>query len=95
MPLDLRDTHGQYVLVSNLSALGNQAVDFLSNKSSLVDRIMPMTSFREELTTTLSLKRPMSSPDLEILLKYLARDMGMIAYDHNVGFLRVPRHRNR
>ena len=48
-----------------------------------------MSLFKQEAAKALAIKGDLTNGDLNIVLKYLARDKGLVAYDSQVG--RTPR----
>ena len=61
----------------------------MANKSNQVDRIFPMSHFRAEVAKAMKLVLGISGYDLDILLKYLARDKSAIFYDDQVDIVNV------
>ena len=56
----------------------------MNGYTSRVDRLLPLNAFVEQITDVLDRSHEMTNDDLKILLVYLARDMGMIAYNEQV-----------
>ena len=56
----------------------------MSHKSSQVDRIHPLSAFRKEAAEAVNSKGGLTDGDLDVLLKYLARDKKEIVYDREV-----------
>ena len=54
------------------------------HRAGRVDRIMPMNEFKRVLNDSLGLATSMSNADLKVLLTYLSRDRGELAYTDHV-----------
>ena len=61
----------------------------MSYKISQVDRIHSLDTFREEVAQLMNRKGGLTKGDLNVLLKFLARDMKEIVYDREVSPLSV------
>lgn len=59
----------------------SQILSHLNQGKPQVDRVYTMSMFRKNVTTTLSLKNEVTDTDLNIILKFLARDKRAIVYD--------------
>ncbi|KAL8897149.1 MAG: hypothetical protein Q9207_007354 [Kuettlingeria erythrocarpa] len=59
-------------------------VTYLRRRRSQVDRILTREMFRRESASTLSVTNELSDSDVAVLLKYLARDRRILAYDDHV-----------
>lgn len=57
----------------------------LSRSSSKIDLIYSKESFANEFGNVLSRESQLSATDFDVLLLYLSRDVGAIAYDGEVG----------
>ena len=59
----------------------------MAKKSNQVDRIHGLEAFRKEVAQALKIPNEMTDGDLNIILRFLARDKGEIIYDCEVSFL--------
>lgn len=73
---------GRFVVVANVEEVMKQVLNIISTKTTRVEKIYSKDIFCKELADSLhETSQPLSSTDLDILLKYLARDKQLIAYD--------------
>ncbi len=56
----------------------------MSHKGNLVDRIHSLEEFRKEAACAINIKDGLTDGDLNIIIRYLARDKREIAYDREV-----------
>jgi hypothetical protein len=56
----------------------------MAERMNLVDRIYPRQMFVKEASRALELRGDLTDCDLSILLKFLARDKGLLVYDDQV-----------
>ncbi|KAL8705162.1 MAG: hypothetical protein Q9201_001699 [Fulgogasparrea decipioides] len=56
----------------------------LQRRNSQLDRLLPMTMFNKDAAIALGFANELDDQDLEILLKYLARDRQALVYDDHV-----------
>ena len=56
----------------------------MADRMNLVDRIYPRQIFVREASTALELRSDLTDSDLGVLLKFLARDKGLVVYDDQV-----------
>ena len=59
----------------------------LTEGKAQVDRVYTMRMFRKEVTRILNLKAEVTDIDLNIILKFLARDKGAIFYDREASIV--------
>ena len=59
----------------------------MSYKSNQVDRVQPLEIFRREAAQVINTKDGLTDSDLDVLMKFLARDKGEIAYDYEASLL--------
>lgn len=76
----------ELVLVENLKEAADRVVkQTLGGSRSKMDLIYSKEHFTEEFATVLNKDSGLSSADFDVLLLYLSRDIGAIAYDGKVG----------
>ena len=56
----------------------------MADRTNLVDRIYPRQMFAKEASQALELQSDLMDSDLGVLLKFLARDKGLVVYDDQV-----------
>jgi charged multivesicular body protein 7 len=81
---------GSFVILSNVELAGKEVLEQVDQFSSRVGRIYSKDMFQEEFGHVFSEERALSSQDMEVLLKYLSRDKGAVAYDGNVVKFSAP-----
>lgn len=81
---------GRFVFMAHVEEASSTILAGLSVNDRLVDRIYPMSSFRQECARLLGLKNGLHDNDLKILLVSLARDQGAIVYSHDVVKFTLP-----
>ena len=59
----------------------------MSTRQSRVDKILPMSVFKNEVASALGLTDNLTDDDLMILLYYLSRDVGFLAFEPLVLYL--------
>ena len=68
--------------------LGQEAaarvVSRMADRMNLVDRIYPRQMFVKEASRALELRGELTDCDLGVLLRFLARDKGLLVYDDQV-----------
>ena len=76
------------MLVLNLCLLDQNAAKkimaFMGKKSGRMDRVYPLILFKKDAAKVLGIKGDLTEADLTVVLKYLAREKGLIAYDSQV-----------
>ena len=80
---------GRFVIMPNIERAASRVMAKMTTMTNIVDRILPMHTFREEASNALGLNRPLSDSDLAVLLKTLSRDKGSIVCDERVVKLRA------
>ncbi|KAI9745579.1 MAG: hypothetical protein M1818_001113 [Claussenomyces sp. TS43310] len=72
---------GQLVLLTNVEAAARELRNRTEAQMSRTDSIYTRELFSQEFSTIISDDHPMSADDIEVLLRFLSRDKGMITYD--------------
>ena len=72
---------GQYVVMENLEAASKVLTDRMAGRTSIFDRVFTKNQFRTEFGTELVPGQRLSDKDLDVLLRFLSRDKGLIEYD--------------
>lgn len=72
---------GRYVVLRNLEAAAQQLVGDVTYKPSRFDRIFTRAQFQQTKASNIFGGQPISETDLDVLLRFLSRDKGLIAYD--------------
>ncbi|KAL8755785.1 MAG: hypothetical protein Q9184_004694 [Pyrenodesmia sp. 2 TL-2023] len=83
-------TPKEFVLIPNIEETYPKLVTYLQKRRSHVDRILTWEMFRKDSATAVGVTNELSDSDLEVLLKYLARDKRILAYDNHVVKLAAP-----
>ncbi|CAF9914300.1 MAG: hypothetical protein HETSPECPRED_001944 [Heterodermia speciosa] len=71
----------QYVIVSNVEEAAAQVISRMTGRTNLVDRIYPKHIFAREVSKALGMQSDLTGNDFEVMLRFLARDKGVLAYD--------------
>ncbi|MCJ1378471.1 hypothetical protein MMC17_001570 [Xylographa soralifera] len=79
---------GRYVLVGNVEKAATKIMKAMDVHISRIGRILPMHVFAAEIARTLERLNGLSDDDLNILLVYLSRDKGYLAYNAHTVKLR-------
>ena len=79
------------ILLTEIKEAARKVIAQMSYKGNQVDRIYSLDSFRKEVAQAISNKDGLTDDDLNVLLRYLARDKKEIVYDHEVSILRTQR----
>ena len=53
----------------------------ITDRTNLVDRIYPKHMFAREVSKALGMQSDLTGNDFEVMLRFLARDQGVLAYD--------------
>jgi charged multivesicular body protein 7 len=69
------------VIVSNLEEACKEIVQRISQQTSRTEKVYSKRLFSQEFANVLGSKHPMSQADIDVLLKFMARDMCVISYD--------------
>ncbi|TVY18641.1 Uncharacterized protein LARI1_G002879 [Lachnellula arida] len=72
---------GGVVVLSNVEAAAKEFVKRIEGKRSRTDRIYSKAAFREEFGDVLGNERGLSESDFEVILRFLGRDKGLVAWD--------------
>ncbi|KAK7417051.1 hypothetical protein QQX98_004812 [Neonectria punicea] len=83
---------GQFVVVKNLEAAAKELGDLMADKSSRFDRIFTKAQFQKAFSATLVQGQRLSDKDLDLFLKFLERDKGIIEYDGQTIRVQGPEH---
>lgn len=81
---------GKLVILQNLEGASKALSEQASQCSSRTDRIMSRRTFNETYGRILGSGRPLSTGDTDVLLRFLARDKGLIAFDGQTVKLKGP-----
>ncbi|KAL9603631.1 MAG: hypothetical protein Q9179_002118 [Wetmoreana sp. 5 TL-2023] len=73
-----------FVLIPNVEEGAGKVLAHLQRRNSQLDRLLPMTMFNKDAAIALGFANELDDQDLEILLKYLARDRQALVYDDHV-----------
>ncbi|KAL8787416.1 MAG: hypothetical protein Q9195_007791 [Heterodermia aff. obscurata] len=71
----------QYVIVSNVEEAAAQVMSRMTDRTNLVDRIYPKHIFASEVSKALGMQNDLTDNDFEVMLRFLARDKGVLNYD--------------
>jgi charged multivesicular body protein 7 len=72
---------GQYVIVKNMEAAAKELGDLMADKVSRFDRVFSRAQFQKAFSAVLVKDQRLTDTDLDVLLKFLSRDKGVIEYD--------------
>ncbi|KAI8666151.1 hypothetical protein NCS57_00839100 [Fusarium keratoplasticum] len=72
---------GKYVVVKNVEAAAKELGDLMAERSSRFDRVFSKAQFQKAFSTALVKDQRLTDTDLDVLLKFLSRDKGVIEYD--------------
>ncbi|CAM1511065.1 Fc.00g085780.m01.CDS01 [Cosmosporella sp. VM-42] len=72
---------GQYVVIKNVEGAAKELGDLMAEKSSRFDRIYTKAQFQKAFSAALVKDQRLSEKDLDVLLKFLSRDKGVVEYD--------------
>ncbi|KAF5013537.1 hypothetical protein FDECE_460 [Fusarium decemcellulare] len=72
---------GQYVVVKNIEAAAKELGDLMAEKTSRFDRVFSKAQFQKAFSAALVKDQRLTDADLDVLLKFLSRDKGVIEYD--------------
>lgn len=74
---------GRFVIMENVEKAGKDIGERLSERTSKFERIFTKDQFRREFTQSEGLQS-LKEEDVEVLLKFLSRDKGLIEYDGKI-----------
>lgn len=72
---------GRYVVMENLEAASRELASRMAGKTSIFDRVFTKMQFQSIFATELMPGQRLSDTDLDVLLRFLSRDKGLIEYD--------------
>lgn len=84
---------GRVVMLENLEAAGKEVASRGDKLTGRVERIFSKTAFGEAFGDVFGTKNTLSEMDVELLLKFLVRDKGVIAYDGQTIKIKAPNER--
>ena len=67
-----------------LQEVADHIIGKMNGYTSRVERLLPLNAFVEQIQKVSNWSHGITNDDLRVLLVYLARDMGMIAYNEQV-----------
>lgn len=79
---------GQYVLVDNVQAATKSFEDYMSSKSSKIERVFTKAQFYKVFSPELMDGQRLTTSDMDVLLQYMSRDKKIIEFDGQV--IKVP-----
>ncbi|KAM5354332.1 hypothetical protein ACJ41O_000981 [Fusarium nematophilum] len=72
---------GQFVVVKNIEAAAKELGDLMAERTSRFDRVFSKAQFQKAFSAALVKDQHLTDADLDVLLKFLSRDKGVIEYD--------------
>lgn len=75
---------GQYVLLENVEAATKQFNDIMAEHTSKFDRVFTKSQFYNTFASDLIAGQRLSEADVNVLLRYLSRDKGIVEYDGKI-----------
>ncbi|POS88156.1 hypothetical protein EPUL_000325 [Erysiphe pulchra] len=84
-----KSSTGEFVLLENIEAAAMKAKKRFSSFQERHNRIFTRVKFTEDFEYILDTKYPLSDSDMELFLKFLARDLGLISYNSELVKLRL------
>jgi charged multivesicular body protein 7 len=84
---------GRVVLLENLEMAGKEVARRGEGLKGRVERIFSKEAFRESFGDVLGTEHELSEVDVELLLKFLVRDKGFMAYDGQTIKIKAPNER--
>ncbi|KAK5998126.1 Charged multivesicular body 7-like protein [Cladobotryum mycophilum] len=72
---------GRYVVMKNVEMASTELSNKVADKTSRFDRVFTKSQFQVIFSSALVSKQRLSEADLNVLLKFLSRDKGIIEYD--------------
>lgn len=81
---------GQYLIVKNVEAAAKELGDLMADKSSRFERVFSKAQFQKAFSAALVKDQRLSDTDLDVLLKFLSRDKGVIEYDGKTVRIKGP-----
>ncbi|KJZ79430.1 hypothetical protein HIM_00899 [Hirsutella minnesotensis 3608] len=74
---------GRYVIVENLEAAGKALCDKLADSSTRFSRVFTKRQFQSDVLSNLIGGQRFPEKDVDLLLKFLSRDKGLVDYDEH------------
>ncbi|RDW80826.1 Snf7 family protein-like protein [Coleophoma crateriformis] len=71
---------GRLVILANVEEASKNVSNKIGGRTSRIDRIYSKAAFQQSFENALGAK-PLSQADMDVLLKFLAREKGLVAYD--------------
>ena len=84
-----QSSQARYAIVSNIEEAGARLGKLFDQRKGRLERLVPLQSFREEVSQILSLGDSISHEDLAALLVYLSRDKKLISYNKDLVKIRA------
>lgn len=78
------------VIVGNLEEAGKKVAGKFEEVTGRVERIFSRSTFAEAYGHAFGDEKKLSENDLEVLLRFMARDKGLLSYDKNMVKLKAP-----
>lgn len=75
---------GRYVIMENVEKAGKEVAERMAGRTSKFERIFAKEQFRTEFAENLAGDQRLSDEDVDVLLRFLARDKGLIEYDGRI-----------
>ncbi|EGX95770.1 Snf7 [Cordyceps militaris CM01] len=75
---------GRYVLLANVEAATKQFCDIMAEHTSKFDRVFTKAQFHSTFGADLVPGQRLSGADVDVLLRYLSRDKGLVEYDGRI-----------
>jgi charged multivesicular body protein 7 len=72
---------GQFVVVANIELASRNVLSHITQHSSQTDRIFTKELFHRKFANVVNSEHSLSETDLEVLLKFMSRDKGLLVYD--------------
>ena len=74
-------TKTRHGFLRTIQEAASQVMSRMVDRTNLVDQIYPKQIFAKEVSKALGMQSDLTANDLEVMLKFLARDKGVLAYD--------------
>ncbi|KAL1869914.1 hypothetical protein Daus18300_005375 [Diaporthe australafricana] len=81
---------GQFVVVANVEAASKAALEQTAGLTSRFERIFSKVQFQTEFKDSILKGQQLSETDLEVLLRFMSRDQGVLLYDGKTVKIRNP-----
>ncbi|KUJ07033.1 uncharacterized protein LY89DRAFT_790118 [Mollisia scopiformis] len=81
---------GKVVVLENLEEAGREAQKRLEGPRGRIERILSKDEFKEKVEDVFGEKKKLSGRDMELLLRFLARDKQILAYDGETVKVKAP-----